>query len=132
MSLSVSPDPLPPTALMVSATTTTSVKVQWKYDSSKSLCVKWKVNYTEINKNNTKEINIDSASARDAIIDSLSPGLTYALSVFAVTTNDVASQTSAEMEATVSTYSFLVRHTTIYSVSVGNAWIIEIHIYDLA
>ena len=104
MSYFLSPDPLSPTALRISETTTTSVKIQWQYDSSKSFCVQWKVQYTEIDKPITKEINIDSASARNAVIDSLSPGLTYAINVFAITTNHVVSQTSAKVEATVSTY----------------------------
>jgi len=50
----------------------------------------------------TDGFNINTASARDVAIDSLTPGLTYTIYLFAVTTNDVVSQTAAKVEATVS------------------------------
>jgi len=76
--------------------------LQWRYDSGKSLCVKWNVTYTETDKDTTDGFNINTASARDVVIDSLTPGLTYTIYLFAVTTNDVVSQTAAQVEATVS------------------------------
>ncbi|KAI0235806.1 Fibronectin [Lamellibrachia satsuma] len=91
--------PLPPTDLTVSATTTSSLKIQWRYDSSTSFCMKWKIKYTDRG-NGISEIITNSTNVTDLIIDNLYPGMTYTVDVSSVTTDDVASET-AQVEATV-------------------------------
>ena len=45
--------------------------------------------------------NVDE---REVTLPSLKSGLTYTIKVFAITTDDVVSQTAAEIEATASKY----------------------------
>ena len=102
--VSLSSDPLPPTGLTVSPTTTTSVKVQWQYDSTKSFCVKWKVKYTVKDMNNFEEVFTTAATDLEKTIDNLTPGKTYTIQVFGVTTNDVVSKTDVHDDLTLSKY----------------------------
>ncbi|KAI0229774.1 hypothetical protein LSAT2_019802 [Lamellibrachia satsuma] len=97
----VETDPLPPTGLTVSATTTSSVKISWQYDISNSFCEKWKVKYTKTGTNIVNETTVNGANVHEVTISNLGPGLTYAVSVFALTTDGVVSQTAAQLEATL-------------------------------
>ena len=102
--VSLSSDPLPPTGLTVSPTTTTSVKVQWQYESTKSFCVKWKVKYTVKGTNNFQEVFTSGATDLEKTIDNLTPGKTYTIKVFGVTTNGVVSKTDVHDDLTLSKY----------------------------
>ena len=96
-------DPLPPTNLTVSAITTSSLKIQWRYDSSTSFCVKWKIKYTDKG-NEISEIITNSTNVTDLTFDHLYPGMTYTIDVFGVTINEVVGETPAQVEETVSKY----------------------------
>ena len=96
-------DPLPPTDLTVTERTVNSVRISWQYDSSKSYSVKWRVEYTEKDTINTKTIE-KNVNDREVNIPDLMSGLTYTIKVFAITTDDVVSQTAAEIAATSSKY----------------------------
>ena len=85
--------------------TTNSVSISWQHDRSTSYSEKWKVEYTEKGKGDTKNITTKDVNQQEVTIPTLTPGLTYSIKVSAVTTNDVLSQTAAEKEATVSKYS---------------------------
>ena len=97
-------DPLPPTRLEVDTqeTTTSSVKVKWTYDATKSHIEKWRVKYTVKDTNNPEYINTASASVLEQVISGLKAGQTYTVSVYGVTTSDIISQTAPEVPATVS------------------------------
>ena len=100
------PDPLPPTNLEVqtASTTTDSVTVTWSYDSTKSFCEKWKVKYKVKGTSDTSELTTSNVNEQEMTIPGLTPGKTYTISVFGVTTGDVISQTSVDKHATVSKY----------------------------
>ena len=104
-----SSDPLPPTGLTVSPTTTTSVKVQWQYDSTKSFCVKWKVKYTVKDMNNFQEVFTSVATDLEKTIDNLTPGKTYTIQVFGVTTNGVVSKTDVHDDVTLCKYRLMAQ-----------------------
>ena len=97
---------MPPTNLEVqsASTTTDSVKVTWSYDSTKSFCEKWKVNYKVKDTDDTKESTTNNVNEQEMTIPELIPGQTYTISVFGVTTGDVISETSVDIDATVSKY----------------------------
>ena len=95
----LSTDPLPPTHLQVVATTTTSVKIEWQYESSDSFCLKWNIKYTEDAVPLTT--NVDQLKVT---ITSLAPGQTYAINVLCVTIDDLVGQKAAQVEATASKY----------------------------
>ena len=102
---------MPPTTLEVKTaeTTTNSVKVAWTYDSSKSHSVKWTVKYEIKGSTGTKEITTDNVDEQEVTIPDLASGQTYTIRVFGVTTGDVNSQTSTNVEATVSKYIKCIR-----------------------
>ncbi|KAK2181825.1 hypothetical protein NP493_380g01008 [Ridgeia piscesae] len=92
--------PLPPTELRESASTTTSVTVQWAYDATASFVVKWQVTYTAIGSDDVSGFIIEKASTREVNVSSLTPGQTYVVSVFAVTGGNVRSETAAHVNVT--------------------------------
>ena len=96
-------DPLPPTELRESASTTTSVTVQWAYDATASFVVKWQVTYTAIGSDDVSGFIIEKASTREVNVSSLTPGQTYVVSVFAVTGGNVRSETAAHVNVTAGT-----------------------------
>ena len=100
------PDPLPPTNLEVqtASTTTDSVKVTWSYDSTKSLCEKWKVEYKVKDTSDIKELTTDNVNKQGMTIPGLISGQTYTISVFGVTTGGIISEMSVDIDATVSKY----------------------------
>ena len=97
-------DPEPPLSLRVTSTTTTTVKMQWEYDNSQSAIKLWRVLYWEKNKAEFDELTTDVVAQREVTIDSLIPGQTYAVKLFAVTSGDIASLEPAEVTVTLSTY----------------------------
>ena len=107
--VSLSSDPLPPTGLTVSPTTTTSVKVQWQYDNTNSFCVKWKVKYTVKDMNNFEEVFTTAATDLEKTIENLTPGKTYTIQVFGVTTNGVVSKTDVHKDVILSKYRLMAQ-----------------------
>ena len=97
-------DPLPPTSVTVTGRTTSSVSVSWQYDTTKSYCQKWKVEYTEKDSVTTETIAIDSVYKKSVTIPSLTAGLTYTIKVFAITSNNVVSKKEAIPDVTISKY----------------------------
>ena len=97
---------MPPTNLEVqtASTTTDSVKVTWSYDSTKSLCEKWKVKYKVKGTSDTSELTTSNVNEQEMTIQGLISGQTYTISVFGVTTGDVISQTYVDIDAIVSKY----------------------------
>jgi len=78
------------------------VTLKWKYDNSTSYIVKWRIVYHETDKSQLSEtITMAHSIKRDMKIGNLVPGRAYYIRLFAVTTGDVTSQTSAGIIATV-------------------------------
>ena len=90
-------DPEPPLALQVTSTTTTSVKMQWEYDNSQSAIKRWRFLYSEKDKEEFDELITDDVAQREVTIDNLIPGQTYAIRLFAVSLDDIASLEPAEV-----------------------------------
>ena len=93
-------DPLPPSELRESASTTTSVTLQWVYDATASFVVKWQVIYTAIGSDDVSDFVTERASAREVNVSSLTPGQTYVVSLFAVTGGNVRSEMAAHVNVT--------------------------------
>ena len=91
----------------MSETTTTSLKIQWRYDDKKSFCEKWGVNYTKTGDNDFNTIVTNSVADQETTIPSLTPGQSYTIKVFGITTNNIVSQTT-QLAATVSKYLWLI------------------------
>ena len=102
-------DPLPPTGLRVTDSTSNSMTIQWTHDATKSFCLKWNVTYTEKKKTDVKAFTTNSVNENELTLGRLAPGLTYIIRVFGVTTKDVVSRMPTQLEATVSKY-----HIQIY------------------
>ena len=107
-------DPEPPSALQVTSTTTTNVKMQWEYDNSQSAIKRWRLLYSEKDKEEFDELITDDVAQREVTIENLIPGQTYAIRLFAVSLDDIASLEPAEVTVTLSTYSN--RHTHGFSI----------------
>jgi len=97
-------DPEPPSGLQVTSTTTTNVKMQWEYDNSQSAIKRWRLLYSEKDKEEFDELITDDVAQREVTIDNLIPGQTYAIRLFAVSLGDIASLEPAEVTVTLSTY----------------------------
>ena len=80
------------------------MKVTWSYDSTKSFCEKWKVKYKAKGTNDITEKTTSNVNEQEMTIPGLTAGETYTISVFGVTTGDVISQTSFDIDVTVSKY----------------------------
>ena len=98
-------DPLTPTNLEVTDTATSSVKVHWLYDTSKSHCVKYKIKYkVKTSNNDFTEVFTTDATVQEKTIDNLTPGANYIIYMYAVITDDIVSVESSPKEATISKY----------------------------
>ena len=100
-------DPESPTNLHVTTRTTNSVSLQWQYDNSRSLIEMWRVLYSEKENKGIAEITTEDIAKRELTIYNLTPGQTYNIELFAVTTGDIASQVPAEITVTISMYTSL-------------------------
>ena len=100
-------DPESPTNLHVTTRTTNSVSLQWQYDNSRSIIEMWRVLYSEKDNKEIAELTTEDIAKRELTIYNLTPGQTYNVKLFAVTTGDIASQVPAEITATISMYTSL-------------------------
>ena len=94
--------------------TTTTVKMQWEYDTSQSPIKMWRVLYWEINQEEFDELITAVVAQREVTIDSLIPGQRCAVKLFAVTSGDNASLKPAEVAVTLSTYTNVHIHCFLF------------------
>ena len=66
----------------------------------------WHLTYSEISSDRGTELTINEASTREVNVSSLTPGQTYAVSVFAVTGGNVRSETAAHVDVTLGENTF--------------------------
>ena len=102
-------DPLPPSEVEVTNTTTTSVTIQWKYTNNEaSPIVKWRVVHREAGKNDTYESSTNAVDDREMTIKNLKAGMTYVISVYAVSAGDISSCAAPYVTATLGKFTNIV------------------------
>lgn len=102
-----SSDPLPPSEVIIetAATTTTSVKVNWVYESDESYITQWRLEYTVKGIEAWAEATTTSdETTLSYFVNGLMSGQTYVMRVFGITVTNLDSQTASQADATVSKY----------------------------
>ena len=106
-------DPLPPTDLQVTNTSTSSVTIHWKYNNNETLHIeRWSIVYTETGRSEDKQSSTNAVDDRDMTINNLTTGMTYLVRMYAVSAGDISSRATSYLTATVGKFTKIIYLTT--------------------